>query len=168
MRKFNSSLNGYNKIEVNNFVHEVTQEYESMLNKLKHQDEEIERLKKDLEKYQNMENTLNRALVVAEDASNQIKRVARDEAKGVIEDARRNASRIVNDALLKADKIEQDAETLKEELLYLKEDLEVLLMNKLSLLIALMKIIDESFDSFFLLSISFLFSLYYNISGDVI
>ena len=113
MKKFNTSLNGYNKIEVNNFVQEVTQEYESMLNKLKHQDEEIDRLKKDLEKYQNMENTLNRALVVAEDASNQIKRVARDEAKGVIEDARRNASRIVNDALLKADKIEQDAETLK-------------------------------------------------------
>ena len=120
MKKFNTSLNGYNKIEVNNFVQEVTQEYESML---KHQDEEIDRLKKDLEKYQNMENTLNRALVVAEDASNQIKRVARDEAKGVIEDARRNASRIVNDALLKADKIEQDAETLKRRVVIFKRRL---------------------------------------------
>ena len=123
MKKFNTSLNGYNKIEVNNFVQEVTQEYESMLNKLKHQDEEIDRLKKDLEKYQNMENTLNRALVVAEDASNQIKRVARDEAKGVIEDARRNASRIVNYALLKADKIEQDAETLKRRVVIFKRRL---------------------------------------------
>ena len=123
MKKFNTSLNGYNKIEVNNFVQEVTQEYESMLNKLKHHDEEMDRLKKDLEKYQNMENTLNRALVVAEDASNQIKRVARDEAKGVIEDARRNASRIVNDALLKADKIEQDAETLKRRVVIFKRRL---------------------------------------------
>ena len=123
MRKFNTSLNGYNKIEVNHFVNEVTEEYESMLAKLKKQDEEIENLKKELVKYQNMENTLNRALVVAEDASNQIKRVARDEAKGVIEDAKRNASRIVNDALLKADKIEQDAETLKRRVVIFKRRL---------------------------------------------
>ena len=123
MRKFSTSLSGYNKIEVNNFVNEVTGEYESMLDKLKKQDEEIENLKKELVKYQNMENTLNRALVVAEDASNQIKRVARDEAKGVIEDAKRNASRIVNDALLKADKIEQDAETLKRRVVIFKRRL---------------------------------------------
>ena len=123
MRKFNTSISGYNKIEVNNFVNEVTQEYESMLNKLKQQEQEIENLKKELVKYQNMEQTLNRALVVAEDASNQIKRVARDEAKGVIEDAKRNASRIVNDALLKADKIEQDAETLKRRVVIFKRRL---------------------------------------------
>ena len=123
MRKFNTSISGYNKIEVNNFVNDVTQEYESMINKLKQQDQEIENLKKELVKYQNMEQTLNRALVVAEDASNQIKRVARDEAKGVIEDAKRNASRIVNDALLKADKIEQDAETLKRRVVIFKRRL---------------------------------------------
>lgn len=123
MRKFNVSLNGYNKLEVNNFVNEVTEEYESMLSKLKKQDEEIIRLKNDLEKYQNMENTLNRAIIVAEDASNQIKRVARDEAKGVLEDAKRNASRIVNDALLKASKIESDAEILKRRVIVFKKRL---------------------------------------------
>jgi len=123
LRKFNTSLSGYNKLEVNSFVNEVTSEYESMLAKLKRQDEEIQKLKVELEKYKNMENTLNRAIVVAEDASNQIKRVARDEAKGVIEDARRNASRIVNDALLKADKIEQDAMTLKRRVVIFKRRL---------------------------------------------
>ena len=123
MKKFNTSLSGYNKLEVNNFVNEVTSEYESMLAKLKKQDEEIQNLKVELEKYKNMESTLNRAIVVAEDASNQIKRVARDEAKGVIEDARRNASRIVNDALLKADKIEQDAELLKRRVVIFKRRL---------------------------------------------
>ncbi len=123
MRKFNTSLNGYNKLEVNNFVNEVTSEYENMLSKLKTQDEELARLKQDLEKYQNMESTLNRAIMVAEDASNQIKRVARDEAKGVLEDAKRNASRIVNDALLKADKVEQDAELLKRRVVIFKKRL---------------------------------------------
>ena len=123
MKKFNTSLNGYNKFEVNSFVNEVTKEYESMLAKLKKQDEDILVLKNELDKYKNMESTLNRAIVVAEDASNQIKRVARDEAKGVIEDAKRNASRIVNDALLKADKIEQDAQALKRRVVIFKRRL---------------------------------------------
>ncbi len=123
MRKFNSSFNGYSKIEVNNFVNEVTEEYEKMLDKLKKQDADILSLKKELEKYKNMENTLNRAIMVAEDASNQIKKVARDEAKGVIEDAKRNASRIVNDALLKANKVEQDADLLKRRVVIFKRRL---------------------------------------------
>ena len=70
-----------------------------------------------------MENTLNRAIMVAEDASNQIKKVARDEAHGIIEDARRNASRIVNDALLNADRVEQDAENLKRKVIVFKRRL---------------------------------------------
>ena len=123
MRKFSTSLNGYNRLEVNNFVNEVSQEYENMLNKLKKQDNEILSLKQDLEKYKNMENTLNRAIMVAEDTSNQIKKIAKEEAKGVIDDARRNASRIVNDALLKADKVEQDAENLKRRIVIFKRRL---------------------------------------------
>ena len=84
---------------------------------------EIANLKNEIEKRKSMESTLNRAILVAEDAGNQIKRVARDEAKGVIEDARRNASKIVNDALLKADKIEQDAESLKRSVVVFKRRL---------------------------------------------
>ena len=77
MKKFSTSIYGYNKSEVNAFVAEVAKEYESMLNNLKQRDTEITALKQKLIQYQNMENTLNKALLVAEDASNQIKRMAR-------------------------------------------------------------------------------------------
>ena len=79
MKKFSTSIYGYSKSEVNAFVAEVAKEYESMLNNLKKRDTEITALKQKLIQYQNMENTLNKALLVAEDASNQIKRMARDE-----------------------------------------------------------------------------------------
>jgi len=91
-----------------------------MLNNLKKRDEEITNLKQKLLQYQNMENTLNKALLVAEDASNQIKRVARDESKSIIEDAKRNASRIVNEALIKAEKLERDGENLKQRIIVFK------------------------------------------------
>ncbi|MCI8394664.1 MAG: DivIVA domain-containing protein [Bacilli bacterium] len=121
MKKFGTSFNGYNKYEVNRFVRDVTKEYESMLNNLKARDQEIESLKQKLIQYQNMETTLNRALLVAEDASVQIKKIARDESKGIIDDAKRNASRIVNEALMRATKLEQDAENLRRRIVLFKK-----------------------------------------------
>lgn len=120
MKKFSTSFNGYNKSEVNSFVADVAKEYESMLNNLKQRDQEIHTLKEKLLQYQNMENTLNKALLVAEDASNQIKRMARDESKSIIDDAKRNASRIVNDALMKAEKLEADGENLRKRIVIFK------------------------------------------------
>ena len=120
MKKFNTSINGYTKTEVNNFVDEVAKEYESMLNSLKSKDQEIIALKEQLERFKNMESTLNRAILVAEEASNNIKKVAREEYKGIVEDAKRNASRIVNDALIKAERVEQEAETLKRRVIIFK------------------------------------------------
>lgn len=120
MKKFSTSFNGYNKSEVNSFVRDVAKEYESMLNNLKKRDEEITSLKQRLLQYQNMENTLNKALLIAEDASSQIKKVARDESKSIIDEAKRNASRIVNDALLKAEKLEADGENLRKRIVIFK------------------------------------------------
>ncbi|MBE6156531.1 MAG: DivIVA domain-containing protein [Firmicutes bacterium] len=115
MRKFNNSFLGYNKNEVNSFVKNVTTEYESMLNNLKMRDKEIESLKKELEHYKNIESTLNRAILIAEESSQNIKKTAFDESKVIIEDAKRNASRIINNALLKAEKVEMEANNLKRQ-----------------------------------------------------
>ena len=115
MRKFNNSFPGYNKKEVNSFVSNVTTEYESMLNNLKDRDKEIESLKKELEHYKNLEGTLNRAILIAEETTQNIKKTTFDESKVIIEDAKRNASRIINNALLKAEKIDNEAEILKKQ-----------------------------------------------------
>lgn len=120
MKKFSTTFNGYNKQEVNQFVASVAKEYESMLNKLKEQDEEIEKLKSSLTRYQDLEATLNKTILIAEDTSNQIKRMARDESKSIIEEAKRNASRIINDALLKNEEIEKNALELRRRVVSFK------------------------------------------------
>lgn len=116
MKKFNTSINGYDKNDVNAFIKEVTNEYENMLNKLKKKDSEIEVLKAKLVHYEGLENTLNRAVLVAEDSSKQIKRIAMDEAKSIVENAKKNASHIINDALLEAEKTELEADKLRRSL----------------------------------------------------
>ncbi len=120
MKKFNTSFTGYSKTEVNNFVKEVTKEYENMLNNLKSKDREIEALNNELKHYKELEHSLNKALLVAEDASNNIKRIAKNESISLLEDAKKNASRIVNEALLKADNITSEAESLKRRVIIFK------------------------------------------------
>ena len=53
MKKFSKSFNGYNKVEVNEFVSRVTKEYENMLDSLKARDRENKALKDKLLQYQN-------------------------------------------------------------------------------------------------------------------
>lgn len=133
MRKFSTIENGYDKREVNNFVVEVTREYENMLNKLKSRDHEVELLKAKLNHYKDLESTLNKAILIAEDSSNQLKRVARDEAKLIIADAKKNASHIINDALLKAEKTEIEADQLRRSLKIYKARIKQTIEEQLSM-----------------------------------
>ena len=131
MKKFSTSFNGYSKVEVHNFVSEVTKEYESMLNKLKDRDREILKLEEELNKYKNLESSLNKAIRYAEDASNNLKNAARNESNYILEDARKNASRIVNDALLKAERVEYEAENLKRKVIIYKRRFKEALENQI-------------------------------------
>ncbi|MDO5850806.1 MAG: DivIVA domain-containing protein [Methanobacteriaceae archaeon] len=116
MNKFTINENGYDVNEVNQFVDKVANEYEKTLSKLREKDSEIDRLNKELEHFHDLESTLNKAVMVAEDSSMQIKKVAREEAKLIIDDAKKNASHIVNDALIKAEKVELEADQLRRSL----------------------------------------------------
>ena len=120
VEKFNNSLMGYDKAQVNAFVSEVTKEYENMLNKLKEKDASIQELQKQLSKYENLESTLNKTILAAEEVSNNMRNVARSESKSILDEARKNASRILNDALMKAEKAQSDADMLKRRIINFK------------------------------------------------
>ena len=133
MKQFNTTLNGYDKTEVNAFVEEVTKEYESVLEKLKHREIELKGLKERLEYYKTLESTLNTAVLVAEDSSNQIKKIAREEAKLIIDQAKKNASHIINDALIKAEKTELEADQLRRSLKIYKSRIKATIEEQLTM-----------------------------------
>ncbi|HHX32782.1 MAG TPA: DivIVA domain-containing protein [Mollicutes bacterium] len=131
MKKFSTGITGYRKEEVNKFVDDVIKEVESMINDLRAKDKEINELKKNLEHYKNLEQTFNRAILVAEEASSQIRRMARDESKTVIDDAKKNASRIVNDALMQAEKTQGEVIQLKRNINVFKRRLRAIIEAQL-------------------------------------
>ena len=80
-----------------------------------------------------MEGTLNRAIVMAEKTSEQIKLSAHHESETIINDARRNANRIVNDALLRAEKTEMEANLLKRNVTIFKRRLKDIIEAQLEI-----------------------------------
>ncbi|MDD2238982.1 MAG: DivIVA domain-containing protein [Bacilli bacterium] len=133
MKKFKTGIPGYKKEEVNIFVNDVIKQVEAMIDDLKRKDNEISELKNSLEHYKNMENTFNRAILVAEDASNQIKRIARDESASIIDEAKKNASRIVNDALIQAERTQNETIQLKRNVVTFKRRLRTIIESQLDL-----------------------------------
>ncbi len=131
MKRFGSSIPGYNKNEVNAFVNNVTAEYESMLNKLKARDQEIMELRQELNRLKNLENTLNRAILIAEESSQNIKKSAFEESNVIIEDAKRNATRIINNALMKSERVENASILLRKQVEAYRRKYRDLLENQL-------------------------------------
>lgn len=133
MKQFNTTINGYDKNEVNAFVEEVTKEYEKVLQKLRQSESENKQLKERVEYYKNLESTLNTAVLVAEDSSNQIKKIAKEEAKLIIDQAKKNASHIINDALIKAEKTEIEADQLRRSLKLYKSRIKATIEEQLTM-----------------------------------
>lgn len=133
MEKFNTSFNGYKKEEVNKFIDDVIKQVENMINNMKSKDLEIDKLKSELEHYKNLESTFNKALLVAEDAGQQIRNSARSESQHLIEDAKRNADRIINNALIQADTARRDAERLRRNIITFKRRLRDILETQMDL-----------------------------------
>lgn len=127
MEKFSYETNGYNRSEVNQFVSDVISETEGIITRVKSQRDEIEKLKKELEHYKELESTLNKAIIKAEETSDNIKKMVREESNMIIDNAKHNASRIVNEALIKAEKIENNSYTLQRNMKIFKRKLKILM-----------------------------------------
>ncbi len=131
MKKFGYEENGYNRSEVNNFIDEVIKETETIVSKVKSQQEEIKKLEKELSYYREMKDIMKNAIVRAEESSNKIKKMALEESEILIRDAKDNASRIVNDALLRANQTEKERETLEKNMKNFKKKLRTIMQENM-------------------------------------
>ena len=134
MRKFDKSLYGYNVNEVNAFVDDVVTNVDDMITKMKQKDMEIDRLNKELEHYKKMDETLNRAVTIAEESSQKYQSQSIAESDLIIQDAKKNANRIINDALQKAEKYEEEAQRTRRNIMVYKRRLKDLVDQQAELI----------------------------------
>lgn len=144
------TFKNYTPEQVDQFLDQVIKQVERMIedNRAKNKelalkDKKIEELSKLVEntahmqdklaQYERMEGTLNRAIMMAQKTSDQIKSAAHRESEIILQDAKMNASRIVNESLLKAEKTEMESEMLKRNVTVFKRKLRGLIETQLEL-----------------------------------
>ena len=144
MERFNRILRGYDPEEVNAFLDQVIARVELMVSDIEKKDKEIKELKvklagidemqEKLGQYERMEDTLNRAILMAQKSSDQMKLSAHRESELLLEDAKSNASRTVNEALMRAEKIENESITLKRNVNIFKRRLKDIIESQLDVI----------------------------------
>ena len=134
-KKFQKQMmNGYNVDEVDDFLDEITVDYEKLYKENTELSAEIERSKGDLEKYKNIEQTLQNTLVMAQKTADDIKNNAQDEADSIIRNARSKMQESVDELTKESETRKREfAETKKQFDIY-RAKMEALLISQLELL----------------------------------
>lgn len=134
MEQFGKQLRGYNPKEVTKFVDDVILEVSNLNNEITKRDERISALEDELIRYQSIENTLNKALIAAQNTADQIKSLARQEGELIVEESRKSSSRIINESLMKAEKLDYESTLVKKNIIIFKNRLRGLVEGQLEII----------------------------------
>ncbi|SDG95659.1 cell division initiation protein [Alteribacillus persepolensis] len=114
-KEFTRGFRGYDEDEVNEFLDQVIKDYENVIREKNELFGKVDELEERLEHFSNIEETLNKSILVAQESAEEVRQNAKKEAQLIIKEAEKNADRIINDALNKSRKIELEIEELKKQ-----------------------------------------------------
>lgn len=156
MEKFSITEHGYNPVEVNNFLDQLINKFELMVKEISEKndiisvlkkerteliknsnnellEQENKKLKEKLDTYVKLEETLNKAILMAQKTADQMRASANEQAESIVTEARNNANRIINEALIKSEKTRYEADILRRNLVVFKKRLKGVLETQMDL-----------------------------------
>lgn len=133
-KRFSRTLKGYNVEEVDDFLDQLTADYEKLYKENADLRNQMDENKKDLEHYRSVEHTLQNTLVMAQTTAEDIKANAQSHAEQIIRDAQSEARRATEEITKDEFEIRKRTEELKRQFGVYKAKMEALLISQLELL----------------------------------
>ncbi len=141
-KEFSRSMRGYKDLEVDEFLDEIVEEFERVFNENIDYRDRLEALEEKIEQYKNIEETLQKTLISAQEQAEELKVNAKKEADLILRDAELKSRSIINDSYAERQKIQRSVQSLKQK----HEDLRYQLK---SLIESYMNALDQDDDSAF-------------------
>jgi cell division initiation protein len=113
-KEFGRSFRGYDEDEVDDFLERIIQDYEGLIRQNKDLEEKIEQITDRLTHFTNIEESLSKSIIVAQETAEDVKSNARKEAQLILKEAEKNADRIVSEALSKSRKMSLEVEEVRK------------------------------------------------------
>jgi cell division initiation protein len=133
-KEFTRGFRGYSEDEVNEFLDQVMKDYEIILREKKELENQVKAMTEKMDHYNSLGDTLQKSIVVAQEAADEVRRNSQKEAKLIVKEAEKNADRIINDALTKARKVTIEIDELKKQSKVFRNRFKMLVEAQLDLL----------------------------------
>ena len=127
-------MNGYSVVEVDEFLDQVTAEYEKLYKENNELNSKIEELNAKMEHYGSIEGTLQNTLVMAQSTAEEIKTMAKQQADQIVKDAQNTAKSSVDEVASKVMLKQKELDDIKKQMDIYKAKMEALLISQLELL----------------------------------
>ena len=134
-KKFSKrALNGYSTEEVDDFLDELTIAYEKLYKESSENKQMIDNLNNELNKYKQMESTLQNTLLMAQSAADEIKNEAKKQADTMVSEAEAAANNEIQRIESEVARKQKELEEIQLQFANFKQQMEALLISELELL----------------------------------
>ncbi len=140
--QFNTKMRGYNPTEVNDFIKEVGQTVQELTDQNRALQEKVKADESKLKYFSELKDSLNKSILVAQEAADKVKNNAKREADIMVREAQKQATDIVSTANEKANqiventaegtrKLTSETSDLKKQTRIFRQRLQVMLESQL-------------------------------------
>lgn len=133
-KDFDRKFKGYDPDQVDDFLDRITLEMESLIKEKRELEKKIKFMGEQVEHYMSLQDTLNKSIVVAQEAADRVKANAEKEAAFIINDANRRASDIVANATEKASVVRTETDLLRKTATVFHKKFQILVESQLDLI----------------------------------
>ena len=133
-KEFSRGFRGYDEDEVNEFLEQIMKDYENVLEENKTLKNSLKETKEKISHFNSIEETLQKSILIAQEAAEDVRRNSVQESKLIIKEAEKNADRIVNEALSRARRIALEIEDLKKQSKVFRNRFKMLIEAQLDLI----------------------------------
>ncbi len=114
-KEFSRSMRGYKDLEVDEFLDDIADEFERLFNENIDYKDRLETLEEKIEQYRNIEDTLKKTLLSAQQQAEELKQNAQKESDLILRDAELKSRSIINDSYAERQKIQRSVSALKQK-----------------------------------------------------
>ncbi|MCL6581215.1 MAG: DivIVA domain-containing protein [Firmicutes bacterium] len=114
-KEFHRTFRGYSEAEVDEFLDLVVKEFEALIRENGELKDRLDELEQVLERYRTIEDSLNKTLLLAQQAAEEVRQTSEREAEVIREKARMEAQRLLEEARARAKQALDDYAEIRRE-----------------------------------------------------
>lgn len=116
-KNFSIKMRGYNQDDVDDFLDQVTKDYEDSLQKNRELEKSLKHAEEKLQYFNELKDALNQSIIVAQDTADKVKTSANKESEVIVTSAENTANEMISSAEKRSSNLVTSAEEKAKEIL---------------------------------------------------